>query len=168
VIDITKRVKIDVSAARVWEILADFGNVRPWGPTVVESYIVDKSKKKKRVGTVRVLRYTSKKEIEEVVTAWQERRGFTVEFPVSGGAIKSFSQEWALDGNKDEGVVTVHLRSETKWGFLGRILEFFMFKKHFSRELALALAGLKHYVETGEEVDSKMTKLPIRSVEFKK
>ncbi len=167
-IDITKRVKIDVSAARVWEVLADFGNVKPWGPTVVDSYIVDKSKKNKRVGTMRVLRYTSKKEIEEVVTAWQERKGFTVEFPHSGGAIKSFSQEWALEGNKDEGVVTVNVRSEMKWGFLGRVLEFFMFKKHFSRELTLALAGLKHYVETNEEVDSKMTKLPISSVEYKK
>ncbi len=167
-IEITKRVKIDVSAARVWEVLSDFGNVKPWAPTVVESYIIDKSKKKKRVGTVRVLRYTSKKEIEEVVTAWQERKGFTVEFPVSGGAIKSFQQEWALEGNKDEGVVTVNLRAQTKWGFLGRILEFFMFKKHFSRELTLALAGLKHYVETGEEVDSKQTDIPISSVEFKK
>jgi ribosome-associated toxin RatA of RatAB toxin-antitoxin module len=168
VIDITKRVKIDASAAKVWEVLADFGNVKPWAPTVVESYIIDKSKKKKRVGTVRVLRHTSKKEIEEVVTAWQERRGFTVEFPISGGAIKSFSQEWALEGNKDEGVVTVHLRSETKWGIIGRFFEIMMFKKHFSRELILALAGLKHYVETGEEVHEKETKLPIRSVEYKK
>jgi hypothetical protein len=168
VIEITKRVKIADSAARVWEVLADFGKVSPWAPTVVESYIIDKSKKKKRVGSVRVLRYTSRKEIEEVVTAWQERKGFTVEFPMAGGAIKSFSQQWALEGTKDEAVVTVSLRSETKWGFLGRLLEFIMFKKHFSRELTLALAGLKHYVETGEEVDSKMTELPIRSVEFKR
>lgn len=167
-IEITKRVKIDASAGRVWEVLADFGKVKPWAPTVLESYIIDKSKKKKRVGTMRVLRYTSKKEVEEVVTAWQERRGFTVEFPRAGGAIKSFSQQWALEGSKDEAVVTVHIRSETKWGFLGRVLEFIMFKKHFSRELTLALAGLKYYVETGEEVDGKKTELPIKSVEFKK
>ena len=167
-IEITKRVKIDVSAGRVWDVLEDFGNVKPWAPTVVESYIIDKAKKKKRVGTVRVLRYSSKKEVEEVVTAWQERRGFTIEFPRAGGAIKSFSQQWALEGTKDEAVVTVNLRSETKWGFFGRFLEFIMFKKHFSRELILALAGLKHYVETGEEVNSKKTKLPISSVEFKR
>lgn len=167
-VEITKRVKIDVSAGRVWEVLADFGKVKPWAPTVVESYIIDKSKKKKRVGTMRVLRYSSKKEIEEVVTAWQERKGFTVEFPAAGGAIKSFKQEWALEGTKDDAVVTVTLRAQAKWGFLGRVLEFIMFKKHFSRELTLALAGLKHYMETGEEVDPKSTQLPISSVEFKR
>ena len=47
-------------------------------------------------------------------------------------------------------------------------MEILMFKKHFSRELTLALAGLKYYVETGEEVNEKETKLPIRSVEYKK
>ncbi|MBE9531379.1 MAG: SRPBCC family protein [Proteobacteria bacterium] len=167
-IDITKRVKIDVSAARVWEVLADFGNVKPWGPTIIESYIAEKANKKQRVGTTRVLKYSSKKETEEVVTAWQERKGFTVEFPRSGGAIKSYRQVWALEGNKNEGIVTVNLRSETKWSFIGRFLEIVMFKKHFSRELTLALAGLKHYAETGEEIDSKETKLPIRSVEFKR
>ncbi len=167
-IDITKRVKIDVSAGRVWEVLADFGNVKPWAPTVMESYIVDKAKKNKRVGTMRVLRYSSKKEIEEVVTAWQERKGFTVEFPLSGGAIKSFKQEWALEGTKDDAIVTVSLHAQAKWGFFGRVLELMMFKKHFSRELTLALAGLKHYVETGEEVDPKTTKLPISAVEFRR
>ena len=166
--EITKRIKIEVSAARVWEVLADFGNVTPWGPTVVESYVIDKSKKQKRVGTVRVLRHHSKKEIEEVVVAWRERKGFTVEFPSSGGAIKSFKQEWALEGTKDEAQVTVHLCYETRFGFIGGFLNLIMFKKHFSRELTLALAGLKHYIETGEEVDIKTKTLPIGSVEFKR
>ncbi len=166
--EITKRVTIDASAGRVWEVLADFGNVAPWGPTVVESRIIDKSKKNKRVGTVRVLRHRSNKEVEEVVSAWQERKGFTVEFPVAGGAIKSFSQQWSLEGTKDEALVTVIMRYDVRWGVLGRFLDLIMLKKHFSRELTLGLAGLKHYVETGEEVSAKSTQLPIGSVEFKK
>jgi hypothetical protein len=165
---ITKRVKIDVSAGRVWDVLEDFGKVKPWGPTVIESYISDKGKKNKRVGMMRVLRHHSKKEVEEVVTAWQERKGFTVAFPGVVGSLKSYSQEWSLEGNKDEAQVTVVVRYELKWGFFGNFLNFIVFKKHFNRELALALAGLKHYVETGEEVDMKSKNLPISAVEFKK
>lgn len=166
--EITKRVTIDASAGRVWEVLADFGKVAPWAPTVIESRILDKSKKNKRVGTARMLRHRSNKEVEEVVTAWQERKGFTVEFPMAGGAIKSFSQQWSLEGTKDEAQVTVVMRYDTRWGLVGRFVDLIMLKKHFSRELTLALAGLKHHVETGEEVNAKSTKLPISSVEFKR
>ena len=40
-----------------------------------------------------------------------------------------------------------------KFGFVGALMDRLMVKKQFSKAIPGILAGLKHYAETGEQVD---------------
>ena len=56
-------------------------------------------------------------------------------------------------------MVEVSPEFQLKFGVLGVVMERLMFGSQFRKGMAGLLSGLKHYVETGEEVANKVPSL---------
>lgn len=160
---IQQEVTIDAPSQKVWEVLADFGNIADSSPGVVKSYLT--SKRKTGVGTSR--HCDLKKmgaQVEERIISWKDGASMKIDIyerkhlPMITDTIAEFSI-------KSEGKVTI-LRGTFEYGMsgiLGTIMNALMMKRMNRKLWTTVLAGFKYHTETGEKVDSK-TILPIGSV----
>ncbi len=71
-------VEIDAPAAKVWDVLADFGNVRIFNPSVTDSHLT--GDKQNGIGATRHCDLTvSGASIEERIVDWNEGGSYTVD-----------------------------------------------------------------------------------------
>ncbi len=158
----TKRVTIQAPPERVWAVLSDFGSVANWAPTVLRSKsLTDPGK---GAGARRVLHHRSGRAVEEAVREWSnERRSFTFDVPGGIGPIKTVREAWSVRAESGGSVVEVTLDLTMKYGPIGPALDALFGRRLMGRELALSLAGLKQYAETGraEKVEAR---LPVAAV----
>jgi len=146
------KVEIEASAETVWGVLADFGNVSVFNPTVTESYSTTDDAT--GVGAARHCDLAvGGATIEERIVEWNEGSSYTIE--IYDGTRNPFAKALGtlavepLGDNRS--VVTMSLEWKAKGGifsgFLGRAL-----KGQNQKAIAGVLAGLKHHVETGDPV----------------
>jgi hypothetical protein len=160
--ELTKRIAIGAPTDKVWEVLADFGNVASWAPTIVDSRST--TEVNRGVGARRMLDHKSGMVLEEVIVEWNEGHSFIFEIPNGLGPIKNLRESWSVEPAPEGSVVVVIMNFEMKLGPLGEIMDLLILRLLTSRELALGLAGLKHHIETGEVVTSETSGLPISAV----
>ena len=63
-----RRVRIDASVEKVWAVLADFGGVSKWAPTITESRSLTEANG--GVGARRTCTHVKMVVIEEVIVEW--------------------------------------------------------------------------------------------------
>ena len=147
---ITKEVRIDASKEKVWEILADWGAVSNWAPTILESHSTTEATG--GVGAERACEHEKMGHIEERVGAWHE--GSSLSYDVIKGLpfpMKSLNNTWSVSADGDGAVVTLTMDFRMGMGPLGA-LPALMARPMMRNEMGLSLAGLKQYTETGEVV----------------
>ncbi|MBI4791118.1 MAG: SRPBCC family protein [Chloroflexi bacterium] len=160
---IIKRVIISAPTDKVWQVLADFGGVEKWAPTVVKSYCP--SEVTRGVGTKRVLTTTTGEVTEEIIVEWDEGRGFTFEIPDGlASVIRMLRESWSVEDSPQGTEVVVIMDYQMKPGVINAILDSVAVRRVLGKMLVQNLAGLKHHIETGELVTAKTTKLPVAAV----
>ncbi len=65
-----RSVVIDAAKDKVWEVLADFGAVSKWAPTITDSAIVGDANT--GVGAVRTCEHVKMGTLEETIVSWTE------------------------------------------------------------------------------------------------
>ncbi len=146
---LTRRVRIDASVEKAWEVLADFGGVSKWAPTITESRSLTEANG--GVGARRTCTHVKMGQLEEVIVEWEEGRRYS--YDVTRGLpmpMKSLNNDWSVESDGDGAVVTLHQNFETKFGPLGWLIESLVLRRMMEKEITVSLAGLKYHTETGE------------------
>ena len=147
---ITRQVRIDASKEKTWEVLADFGAVASWAPTILQSHSTTEANG--GVGAERTCEHEKMGQLVERITGWDE--GSSLSYDVIKGLpfpMKSLNNVWSVRADGDGAVVTVTMDFRMGLGPLGA-LPTLMARVMMRKEMAVSLAGLKQYTETGEVV----------------
>lgn len=153
---ITHEVRINAPKEKVWDILADFGGIYKFNPGVSDSYST--SSANEGVGATRHCDLLPAGSIEERIIEWNEGRDYKIEIYEGKGAppFKSAIAHLKIQPGGDGTRVKMHLDYSLKFGLFGSLMDRLLVKQQFSKAVPGILAGLKHYVETGEVVDGKI------------
>jgi len=137
----------------VWDALADFGNVQNMSPNISKSYLT--TEQKSGVGAERHCDFTLMgAQVEERIVEWNEGESMKIDIyerknmPMIADIFAEFKIE-----EKDNKVI---LRGDFEYSMsnsLGNIMNSLVMKKMNIKSWELFLAGIKHFVETGENVE---------------
>ena len=144
---------IDASTEKVWEAIGDFGNIYKWNPGVPNSHLT--SAPEIGEGTTRHCDLTVPgASIEERVTDWQEGTSYTVDIYEARRVpfVKDLSATVSVEPNGSGSTGGFDFRYETTAGPIGKAMERYVIGPRNRKIAGLLVAGLKHHVETGEEV----------------
>lgn len=149
-----ERVEIDAPADRVWDILADFGNVADWAPYMRRSNLI--GSQESGIGMRRGMRHAWGFRLEEVVTQWHMGKGFAFDVLKAPYPMKDVKEVWVLGAENGHTVVETQVRYGMYLGFAGRLLDHLMVRFIVAREMRVGLYGLKEYLEeeTGRTAES--------------
>ncbi len=145
---------VDAPLQKVWKILADFGGIYKYNPGVSSSHST--SSNNGGVGASRHCDLIPAGSIEERIIEWNEGQSYSLEI-YDGKGVPPFKKSvatLAITPNGSGTVVTATLDYSLKYGPLGALMEALVVKRFLQRGFQGLLAGLKHYAETGEEVQS--------------
>ena len=160
---ISNHVIINASKDKVWEAIADFGNIYKLSPNVAKSYST--TEKKQGVGAERHCDFTSMGvQVEERISEWNEGESMKIEIYQSKNMpmIKDIEAFFKVESQGDK----TKLTGTFEYGMsnaIGNLLNSLSMKNMNKKGWVQFLAGIKHHVETGEEVDKK-TKLDLSLV----
>lgn len=146
-------VHIDAPKKDVWPVLADFGQIADFNPSVKESHLT--AAQTNGEGATRHCALTvAGASIEERIVDWHDGESYTVEIyeskrvPVVTNMLGTLSVADHGSGT----TATMSMEYATKYGPLGSLLDRVAFRAQNAKAIRLVLAGLKHYIETGEKV----------------
>ena len=152
---ITKKIKIDSSKNKVWDILSDIGAIQNFSPSVSKSYYT--SEIKEGIGASRHCDLLPMGKVEERIIGWEDGEELTIEIYESKSVPFLGEGKFILKEEGGKTNVTMSLTYRMKGGFLGSLMGVFM-KGRISKAMEGTLKGLKHHVETGEIVTGDVVK----------
>ena len=152
---IIKKVKIDSSKNKVWDILSDIGAIQNFSPSVSKSFYT--SEIKEGIGASRHCDLLPMGKVEERIIGWKDGEELTIEIYESKSVPFLGEGKFILKEEGGKTNVTMSLTYRMKGGFLGSLMGVFM-KGRISKAMEGTLKGLKHNVETGEIVTGDVVK----------
>jgi ribosome-associated toxin RatA of RatAB toxin-antitoxin module len=152
---LVKEVHINASKDKVWEAIADFGGIARWSPHIHESSLTSDSGEELAAGASReCVAPGLGGAFTENLIAYQPGEQFTVEIS-SIGPIKSSRSTWQAHEHDGVTHVVANAEFEMRFGLLGALMAPMVSKK-LGKTLGETLLGLKHFIETGEEVGTEL------------
>jgi carbon monoxide dehydrogenase subunit G len=162
---IVRAVHIKAPKHKVWEALADFGNVSRLSPGIKHSHLT--SAGTVGLGSTRhcdlsVMGAT----LDERIAGWEEGASIDIDIyrwtnlPLMRKMGAHFRIEEDQQGNT---CLIATLKYVTGMGLIGWFMDTFMMKPMNGKNWAVFVAGIRHYVETGQAVKSD-TKLNLNDV----
>ncbi len=161
---ITRSVAINLPKEKVWEALADFGNVYQLSPNIVKSYST--SEQKQGMGATRHCDFAAMgAQVEERIVQWSEGEYMKIDIYETKNMpmITGMEAEFWVKADGDATIVTGTFEYQMT-NVLGNLLNNLSMKKINEKTWVKFLAGIKHHLETGEEVD-KTTNLDASTVQ---
>ena len=154
---LNREVRISAPKEKVWQIIADFGGVYVYNPTVPNSYAT--SKNNGGEGATRHCDLAPFGSVEERILEWREGDGYTLEIYASEKTppFKKAIASLDLVEDGDGTIVKGTLEYALKFGPMGALMDATMARSKFDKAWSRLFAGLKHYAETGEPVGGKTT-----------
>ena len=151
--NIIREIWVDASKKEVWSVLADFGDIYRFSPTVRQSY--SSNDKPSGLGAERhvEMSFEGTSGYERIVE-WHEGQKMVLELydgqnmPPWKNALAEFSVREHNGGT----MVRAAFNYDMKLGPIGALMDRFMIQPQFGETFGSQLAGLKQYIETGEEV----------------
>lgn len=154
---ITRKIWVDAPKDKVWAALADFGGVYKFNPNVPTSFST--SDENEGVGATRHCDLAIPgASLEERIINWKEGESYTIEI-YEGKMQPPMKFAYGTLGVEEEAggtIVTGTMEYEMKYGVLGFLMNQMMLKSQLIKAWERVFAGLKYYVETGEEVDKSV------------
>lgn len=160
---ITRKVIIDAPKQKVWDALADFGNVQNMSPNIAKSYLT--TEQVNGLGAERHCDFTTMgAQVEERIVEWNEGESLKIDIyerknmPMIADILASFNLE-----ESDNKVILLASFEYSMSSGLGNVMNSLVMKKMNIKSWELFIAGIKHHVETGENVN-KVTQLDLSAV----
>ena len=143
---VTSEIRIDASREKVWDVIADLGSVSVWNPVLANSHYT--SEAKEGVGASRRCDFPGEGYVEERATEWKPGEAFTLDICEGTVPFASAHGGYSLVDDGDGTLVALTLEYDLK-------ADVPVDPKEVERQnredlFPLVLAGLKHYVETGQ------------------
>lgn len=145
---------IEAPPERVWATLADLGNISRWNPGIRSSHATSEARSGE--GATRHCDLPGGRYLDERATEWREGESFVIRIVDSNLPLKSSRVRFAIEPTGEGTRVIAEPEYELKGGSLGRLLDRIVVRRLYVRGFRDLLAGLKYYVETGNEVDGKV------------
>ena len=159
-----REIEINRPKEKVWQTIADIGNISHENPAVVESFVT--SAKKEGVGATRHCDFTRlNASAEEKVVEWNEGKSVkteTYELRKIPG-IATMAMEFAVREKGDHAILTGTMEYSMKNPFYDLLNQLVM-KSRNEKLFDSIMAGHKKYIETGDIVYEK-TPLDLKAVE---
>ncbi len=152
---VSARVEIGAPAEKVWEVLADFGSVSTFNPSVTDSHLT--ADQINGVGATRHCDLTVPgASIEERIVDWQDGRSFSVD--IYDGARNPFAKALGTMSveplDADRSLASMSIEWKAKGGIFSGLLGRALTGQN-QKAVSGVLAGLKHHVETGDPVEGR-------------
>ncbi len=150
---ISRKVTINAPKQKVWDALADFGNVQNMSPNISSSYLT--TEQKNGVGAQRHCDFTSMgAQVEERIVEWNEGKSLKIDIYERKNMpmIANILAEFKVEGKDNKAVLRGSFEYSMSNG-LGNVMNSLVMKKMNIKTWVLFLAGIKHHVETGENVE---------------
>ncbi len=152
---VSRAVQIEASKDQVWLTLADLGAIQNYNPMVVKSYYTSDSRA--GIGATRHCDFSPMGSVEERVVAWEEGEQYTIEVYESQMMPMTVTAHFRLRPAGDNTNVSLTMEYTVKGGKIGALAEKPM-QKQVAKMAERMLNGLKHYLETGEQITPKTLK----------
>ena len=138
--------RIDAPKERVWEVIADLGAVSVWNPALADSHYT--SAAKEGLEASRHCDFPDGGYVKENVIEWKPGEAVALEITEGTVPFASARGSMSLSEDGDGTIVTLALEYELK---SDTPVDPQQVERENREDLfPLVLAGLKHYVETGE------------------
>jgi len=146
---VSRSVVVNAPKQAVWDILADFGGVATWSPNVKHSATTNDVEP--GVGCERECDVSGFGKVVERIHEWHEGDSLTIGVDAVG-PMKSARSTFELSERDARTDVTVTFRFDTRFGPIGAFLGATIMRRKLNQQIALGLAGLKQYAETGTPI----------------
>lgn len=142
---------INAPQEQVWQVLSDFGGTYHWNPSVIESHTT--TDESGGVGAGRKCDLGNGQWTEEEITDWKDGELMQATIVNSNVPISTAVVTFNLIPNSDSSTrVKLHIDYKLKYGPVGVLMDLVMVRRMYRKTMSELLAGLKHHVETGEEI----------------
>jgi hypothetical protein len=153
----TFRSTIDINAPATvtWRVIADFGNVYRINPLVYSSHLTSEwsqGEETTRHCDLTVIGAS----VEERITDWQEGISYSAVVIAKRRLpfVRNLTTTVEAELNGSRSIGSFRISYELGWWPLGALVDRLVIRPRSRRAAQLFVAGLKHFVETGEEVDA--------------
>ena len=153
---ITREVVIKAPRQQVWDILSDFGNVYRLAPTITKSYLT--SETTSGLDTTRHCDFSMMgASVDERITGWDEGKRLQIGFDNWDNmpGMVSMSAEFTLEDEGEDTRMRTIMNYEMGMGVVGKMMNSMMVKPMNTKNWDNFVAGIRHHIETGEEVSKK-------------
>lgn len=157
---VSAEIRIAAPKARVWDILANLGEVARFHPFVSKSYYHPTSART-GVGASRVCEFGPAMSVRETAVDWREGQSYVLGIEVVKGQkppIRDFQGHLSVHEIPGGTLARIEMRYEPRFGPIGWLMDRLMIRPQYEKMLPGIMAGLKHHVETGEDVDPGVLK----------
>ena len=139
-------IRLDASKDKVWNVVADLGSVSVWNPALADSHYT--SEAKEGLEASRHCDFPDGGYVEERATEWKPGEAFTYEVYEGTVPFASVNGTYSLVDDGDGTIVNFAIEYDLKADVPVDPQE--VERQNREELIPLILAGLKHYVETGE------------------
>ncbi len=147
---IESNITINAPLNKVWQILSDFNDVYTWAPTVTHSSGLDE--KTNQIGAGRHCKIEGFGAIDEVLTDWQEKKGFTYTISDLGPLTQGLSRWTITEQSQSKTSIKVEFGYELRFSIIGKLLHKLVMRRKLEVGLPDTLKALKTRVESGKLV----------------
>jgi carbon monoxide dehydrogenase subunit G len=152
---ISRKVTIDAPKEKVWKTLADFGNVYKLSPNLLKSYST--SDKANGLGATRHCDFASMgAQVEERIVEWKEGESMKIDiYEVKNmPMVSAMEAQFSVESKGDQTVLS-GIFSYGMTNAIGGLINNLAMKKMNIKAWNEFIGGIKHHVETGEEVNKE-------------
>ena len=141
----SEQIEINATPERVWEVLADTGDIARWNPGVQKSWVT--SNTAEGVGASRRCELDGRNYLLEDVVEWNPQRSLPMHVTETNMPFKRADIRFTLEERGPSTVVTVSPEYMLKFGVLGAVLDCLFVRRTYTKGMQALLAGLKRQVE---------------------
>ena len=142
-------IEIDAPVEKVWETLADIGNIYQWNPGVKFSRTNNEIS---GLGGSRHCELPGKRFLEEDVVEWEERKALTMRVVGTNLPFERADIRFTLEGEGGHTQVTVSPHYEVKYGVLGKMMDAVILRPTYRMGMKGLLEGLKRFTESKSKI----------------
>ncbi|MCP3922042.1 MAG: SRPBCC family protein [Desulfobacterales bacterium] len=150
-----KTIRVNVPAAKIWQVLGDFSSVERFATTIKTSPIVNDISS--GLGAKRLCTFNDGSSLIEEITDFQEGKGFKMVLSEFSLPLKSMHSEMGIieiDANSSE----LYMSSDfvVKAGPLGWLIGFFIMRPIMKGVFKKLMSGLAYHCVTGKQINEKL------------
>jgi uncharacterized protein YndB with AHSA1/START domain len=139
--------EIEAPINRVWDALADIGNIYQWNPGVIKSHVT--SEVPEGIGASRYCDLGSGNYLDEEVVEWSQNQALTMRIVGTSLPFRKADIRFKLQEDNASTIVNVSPEYELRYGVIGWLLDLVFVRRTYQRGMQNLLSGLKAYVEAG-------------------